>query len=67
MTYKFADSLGAEMHKKGEHEEAKKPYTQVYEGRREVLGREAKVTIALLTNLAIVKDGMGDCQAALDC
>lgn len=42
-------------------------YNQVYEEWREMLGEEAKDTLATFSNVSIVNYETGNYQAALDC
>ena len=67
VAYDITNNLGERLRQETEYEEAKKFFTQAYEGRRELLGEEAKDTLGLLMNLGLICHNMGDYQASLDC
>ena len=67
VTYDIENDLVVRLTQKGENDEATMFPIKAYEGRRELLGEEAKVTLASLMNLGVNNQNMGDYQAALEC
>ena len=68
MTFDIANDLSLKLWERQDVMEALKYYTLAYEGRKQLLGEDAKDTLDSLTNLGTTAyDDMRDYKSVLDC
>ena len=65
--YALANSLGIELESRSRYNEAMKYKVMAFEGRKKLLGADAKDTLASLMNLGVLYRKMGNCKGAIEC